>query len=74
MAYIYDPTHEIKHESPILTIGSLVYIGSVIFDKKTENVGIIIGVGKYNFGLGECVFQVYIDGSIVETSNVHLVW
>ena len=74
MAYIFDPTYEVREELPILTIGSLVYVGSVIIDRKRDNIGIIIGVDKYNFGLGECNFFVYTDGQIIKTSKVFLVW
>mgnify|MGYP001266441204 CR=1 FL=1 len=73
MPSIYDPNHAIVNEQPYLTIGSLVTYGSVANCGKNRQLGIIIGVETYNFGVGECIFLVYTNGQIVKTSLVFLV-
>ena len=74
MAYIYDPTHERHYGTDVLTIGSLVWVGSVYIDRKKGDFGIIIGVEEYNFAFGECVFHVYAHNKVIKTSKVYLVW
>ena len=75
MAYIFDSTYgNIKEEQRVLTVGTLVWVGSVYIDRKKGNYGIIIGVDEYNFGIGECVFLVYSNGQIIKTAHPHLVW
>ena len=74
MPYIYDSEASVDPTSPILTIGSLVQYGSVIKDRNKNNIGIIIGVEHYNFGVGESTFLVYSNGSLVRTSLVFPIW
>ena len=74
MSFIYDSESVLAEAFPILTIGSLVRYGSVINNKNKHNIGIIIGVEQYNFGIGECVFNIYSNGKIIKTSLVFAIW
>jgi len=63
--------HVAVQDQKYLTIGSLVTFGSVLCG-KSNNIGIIIGVDTYNFGISDCVFLVYANEMITKTTLVFL--
>lgn len=74
MSYIYDPSGVLDaHDSPYITMGSLVYYGPVTNVGKERKIGIIIDARYSNLIAGECMFYVYADGVIIETAMVYLI-
>lgn len=72
MSYIYDPEGVLDaYNFVYLTIGSLVYYGPVTNVGKERHIGIIIDARYSDIVAGECMFQVYADGHIIETAIVY---
>ena len=71
MSYIYDPEGILGQEYEYLTIGSLVYYGSVTNAGNNRRVGIIIDAKYSNIVSGEVLFSIYSEGSIIETIMVY---
>ena len=69
--YDYGIQSHVKIETPlsIISIGDLVWWGSILNIGKTEHLGIIIDA-QWEFGFNESVYKIYTNNGILETSCI----